>query len=126
VIQRAAANGRDTGEYCQGGAYVVSRRLLDAMAESGAFADPLVWRDLEICEDFRMGLHCGAAGLSIRDVSQSGPRFAIDPKCLAMSREELSRSPYSVIHSIRGSMEAEVRAFFRERRPARSMPAASM
>jgi hypothetical protein len=116
VLQEAAAHGNALGDYCQGGAYVVSRRLLDAMAAADRFADPMIWRDLHVGEDVMMGLQCQAAGLRLYDVSEDGPRFGIHPGCLPFSRQALAASGYSIVHSIRGRMEEEFRAFFRERR----------
>jgi hypothetical protein len=116
VLRRALAHGHPLGEYCQGGGYVVSRRLLDAMAAAGDFSCPARWRELDLGEDLMMALVCGAAGLRMYDVSGDGPRFAIAPGCVPLSRHELARSPYTLVHSIRGRLEHEFRRFFQERR----------
>jgi hypothetical protein len=118
LLRRAMARGYPLGEYCQGGGYVTSRRLIDAMAAADAWRRPLLWRRLNVGEDLMMAMHCAAAGLRMYDVSQTGPRFAIQPGCIALSRQELVTAGYSLIHSIKGQMEEEVRTFFRERRLA--------
>jgi hypothetical protein len=116
VIARASARGYELGEYCLGGGYVVSRRLLDGLAEAGAYEDPLIWRELPMSEDLMMSVQCGAVGLKLYDVSQEGPRFAIDTRTITHSLAELERSSYSIIHSIKGTSEERYRDFFRTRR----------
>jgi hypothetical protein len=124
TLERAVDRGYALGEYCQGGGYVVSRPLLDALAANGAYARQMAWRDLAVAEDLMIAMQCAAAGYRMYDVSDEGPRFAIDWRCPPLSRAALVREGYSVIHSIRGSLEDEFRAFFRDRRRGWPSPAA--
>jgi hypothetical protein len=121
MMARAMEQGYE-GKPCQGGGYVVSRSLLDALAHNGAFARPLLWRRLPVCEDHMMSMQCIAAGLKIYDVSQTGPRFAISPLCIPLFLKDLASSDYSIVHSIRGTMEDRIREFFRERRSTSLTP----
>jgi hypothetical protein len=112
--------GHRLGQYCQGGGYILTRSLLDALAGAGAFINPLVWRDLLVGEDLMFGLQCAAAGLSMHDVSGQDQIFAVAPGCLSLSRKQLVDMNCSVIHSIKGGLEAEVRDYFRLRRTERA------
>jgi hypothetical protein len=116
LLRRALEHGYSMGEFCQGGGYVVARRLMERMSDTGAWNEPVRWRGLNIGEDVMMAIQTKAVGLSLQDVSQSGPKFAVQTGCVALSRQELVQAGYSVVHSIRGSMEDEFRAFFRARR----------
>jgi hypothetical protein len=116
LIERAIANGHALGEYCQGGGYVVSRELLRRIAAEPLFADPVFMQDLFFGEDVIVSLACAALDLKMYDLSRQGEPFAIHPFCLPFSCEEIIRLGRSVVHSIKGSAEAQYRRYFRERR----------
>lgn len=116
ILSKAVTNGYALGQYCHGGGYVVSRKLLDRMAADNAFRNPLTWRNLRLGEDAMMALFCGAASLTMHDVSQVSTPFAVQLGCVPLSRHALVEMGVSVLHSIKGSMEFEFREFFRARR----------
>src|SRR5262249_52774206 len=45
-IAAAVAQGFDTSEFCQGGAQVITRLMIDRMAAAGYLDNPDVWMDL--------------------------------------------------------------------------------
>lgn len=116
LIQLAVSNGYTLGQYCQGGGYVVSRTLLDSLSKDPTFADPSPFGWLTIGEDVIVGLSCAAMGLKMYDLSKRGEPFAIQPFCLPFSCEELTLLERSIIHSIKGSSEAQYRQYFQRRR----------
>lgn len=116
LLRQAVQHGYRLGEYCQGGGYVVSRRMLDAIADAGAFADPLFWEQVNVGEDVMLAMQCGAVGLRLYDAPTEGVRFAIHPGRLPLSCADVVRARYSIVHSIKGPGAAEFREFFRQRR----------
>lgn len=119
IVNQVISRNAELGRYCQGGGYVVSRRFLDAMADGGYFGNPVRWKDLRIGEDIFISTCCAAVGLDICDSSGAGSAFAIHPGCLPLSCEEILALDRSIIHSLKGSNEAEFRAFFRQDRKSR-------
>jgi hypothetical protein len=116
VLVQAVERGYNLGSFCWGGCMVMSRPLLDALRASEAFRETLVWRDLALGDDMMISIYCQALGLKMYDVSQTGPQFAVQWGTLPLSCEELSRSKYSVIHSVKGCQEDAFRAYFRKQR----------
>jgi hypothetical protein len=119
VLARAVDRGYRTAEYVQGGGYVLTRRLIEAMARAGRFDDPFVWCELEIPEDVMMGIHCASEGLAMHDLSGPNQPFTVEGP-LPFTPVELAGMNTSVIHSIKGDTEAGFRRFFRARRPRRA------
>ncbi len=122
LIERAISNGCQLGQYCQGGGYVVSRELIERVATDPVLSAPAFLQRLNIGEDVIVGLSCAALGLKMYDLSKKKEPFAIHPFCLPFSCEELTRLGRSVIHSIKGSAEAEYRDYFREQRQSIKTP----
>jgi hypothetical protein len=116
LVELAQTHGYQLGEYCQGGSYVVTKAMIEALAASGYLRDPLTFVNLRVGEDVLMSVLCRAMGLLIYDLSSVDRIFAVQYTCLPFSCEELAASRHSIIHSIRGSAEDAVRQYFRDRR----------
>lgn len=113
VIENAAVRaGESIGEYCQGGAYLVTRPLLDAIAAAHYFDDVMAWSEFHVGEDVMMALLCQATGLRLIDMSGVGKPFCVQPGCLPLEPYQLRELRTSVVHSIKGSREREVRQVF--------------
>jgi hypothetical protein len=120
-IRRALQFNAVIGEYCQGGAYIVSRRLLDEMGNNGYFRSPTRWGKLKLGEDVFVSLCCVSLGLRLYDSSYKGSAFAIHPHCLPLTCEELIALDRSIIHSIKGNKEELFRDYFRTHRRAQTI-----
>jgi hypothetical protein len=118
-IAAARRHGYGYGEHCLGGAYAVPGRFLDRMAERGWFHDWRSWVPLDIGEDVCIGVYVRAVGLSCIDANRPGEPFGVEYRDLPLPPAELVEAGYAVIHSIKdqdGLTEAEIRAFFAQRR----------
>ena len=103
------------GAHCQGGAYVITRGLLDGLLTAGLLRKPHLWLDLEIGEDQMMGAFCCIAGLQVLDFSDEREVFGIQARGLAYSPGQLLDRGYGIIHSIKNDVshgESEIRVFF--------------
>jgi hypothetical protein len=126
-IRRALQSNAVIGEYCQGGAYIVSRRMLDEMENKGYLIKPTRWERLKLGEDVFVSLCCVSLGLRLYDSSCKGSAFAIHPQCLPLTCEEGIALDRSIIHSIKGSKEEPFRDYFRALRRAQTIrPHSSM
>ncbi|MDB5294058.1 MAG: hypothetical protein JWO31_41 [Phycisphaerales bacterium] len=120
-IARALANGYHFGEHVQGGAYGVSRELLNRMERWGYFDQRLIWADTEMSEDVMIGMYALAVGLGLAGLAATGEVFGVKHVGLPDTVERLVERGYSVIHSLKNDprlSEAEIRAFFKARRQA--------
>jgi hypothetical protein len=118
-IQAAVAQGLSFGEHCQGGAYAVSRRLLERMREARCFDEWPGWLHTAAGEDAMMAVYARALGMSLRGMVDDGQPFAVFHQGLAGTCAWLAESGYALIHSVKNdarATEAEIRAFFRARR----------
>jgi dTDP-4-amino-4,6-dideoxygalactose transaminase len=120
-VEEAVRYGYRTSEYCQGGAYAVSRPMIDRMAAAGYLAHPEAWVHLPVGEDMAMAMYAHAVGLRLDDFSRPGEPFGIQYKALPYTLDELVSYGYGLIHSVRNDAryaEQDIRAFFRTRAAA--------
>jgi len=125
-IERAIANGFDSGEYCQGGAYVMTPEMLSRMRLQGFLDEPEMWMSLPFGEDMIAAMYCRAVHLRIVDFSDTGQAFGIRYEGLPAAPADLILGRHSIIHSLRnhkGWTENGLRQFFRARRSAEVGPA---
>ena len=118
-IQAAVERGLSFGEHCQGGAYAVSRRLLDRMHATHSFDEWKGWLHTGAGEDAMMAVYARALGMSLRGMVDTGQPFAVFHQGLAGTCAWLADSGYALIHSVKNdarATEAEIRTFFRARR----------
>jgi hypothetical protein len=121
-LTRAVANGHVVADYCQGGAYAVSGRLLRRMADDGVFDRILPWLTLPFFgEDETMAMYCFALGMRLYDFSAEGEPFGLSSQGLAFTPGELVDRHHALIHSLKHHdpvVEAAHRDFFAARRGA--------
>jgi hypothetical protein len=117
-IDAAICDGYTTSEFCQGGAYVVTRSMLERMALAGYFRAPEAWLLLPFSEDRVMAMYARAVRLRMYDCSRPGEPFGLNFMGLAYPLETLVARQHSVIHSVKGDRrysEAAIRSFFSRR-----------
>jgi hypothetical protein len=118
-IAVAVDNGYPLGNYCQGGAYILTREMLERMKSCGYFEDPTLWRRVPIGEDVAISMYVYAVGLRLHSQSGAGGMFGIQWRGLPFGMNELVAREHSFIHSLKNeptTLEADIRAFFRGRR----------
>jgi len=104
-----------SGQHCQGGAYMISRRLVWRLSAIGFLETSTDWLDLTIGEDQMMGALCTLAGLKVVDYSCVGEVFGVQACGLPYSPSELITSGFSIIHSVKSDdqySEQSVRKYF--------------
>jgi hypothetical protein len=114
-VQAAIENGYATDEFCLGGAYAVSRRMIDTMADRGYCDEPTLWADLPVPEDMAIAMYCKATALRICDYSGYQEPFGLQYVALPYPLDELAARGHSIIHSIKNDprhTEAEIHAYF--------------
>jgi hypothetical protein len=124
-IGHAVANGYEYGEHCLGGGYALSRPMLDSMADAGYLDDPSVWMSIDLPEDVMMGIYTRAAGFEFQNFVNDRDVFGVRHVGLADTPEKLISRGFSVIHAVKNDQhfkEADLRAFFRARRPCDDGP----
>jgi hypothetical protein len=117
LLSRARANGYVWGAHCLGGAYAVGPTLL----RRTELLDWRPWVRTGLGEDVVVGLLATVAGLRIEGSVGPGETFGLAWQSLPLPPEQLLTNRYSVVHSVRDQQygsEAELRSFFRARRPA--------
>jgi hypothetical protein len=121
-VDEAVANGYDWFEYAQGGAYVITRELLDRLERRGVLDRAHAWIPMPVGEDVMMGMYARSAGLSVEDYSAPGEPFANHWRGLAYPATVLVQRGCSLVHSVRNDPEASqehIRDYFRARRSGR-------
>jgi hypothetical protein len=121
-MAQAAANGQRTADYCQGGAYAISAELIRRMKAASMLDDALLWLPLGLFgEDEVLTMYSFAAGLQLYDFSNDREPFGICWRGLPFEPAELLARGYALIHSVKQDdrhTEADIRAFFAQRRSA--------
>jgi hypothetical protein len=118
LIATAITQGYSTSEFCQGGAQVVTRLMMDRMADGGYMERPEIWMDLPFPGDQILPLHTRAVGLRLCSCSGRGEPFALQWHGLPYTLEELVNRRHSIIHCIKNDQrydESEIRQFFLKR-----------
>ncbi len=118
LVRRAEEHGYTRGDTCTGGAYFVSSSAVQSMLRNG-FLDLSVLRYSKLSEDSLMALLCCACGYGLSDLPEDSDVLAINWRGLPMPLEALVARNKKIVHPIKDSdtvNEADVRAYFRERR----------
>jgi len=119
IIRRALAHGYVLGQSVQGGAYAISARALNTLADQKLLDDPQLWVKTDLVEDVMMSMLVMAAGMQLHGFAANGEVFGVLHKGLADTPQRLLERGYAIIHSIRNDLrwsEAEIRAFFQQHR----------
>jgi hypothetical protein len=101
-VLEAIRQGYGWLEYCQGGGYAISWRLLTAMRSSGYLTHPSRLHNLPTGEDVLLSMYCRSLGFRVMDCSDSGQPFACAWRGLPYPAEVLLQRQHSVIHSLKG------------------------
>ena len=121
IIGKAVANGYVLGQSVQGGAYAISMRALHELASCRLLNDPFLWLNTDLVEDVMMSMLVRAAGMQLMGFAANGEVFGVLHKGLPDLPARLIERGYGIIHSIRNDSrfsEAEIRDFFRTKRPS--------
>lgn len=119
-LDEAIQRGFWWDEFCQGGAYVVSRAMVDRMANAGYIEMRDLWTNSHFGEDRAMGMYARAVGLRVRNFSGRGEVFGVHNPGLAAEPAELVNAGYALIHSVKNDRrftETTIRDYFRVRAP---------
>jgi hypothetical protein len=117
-ITDAIRNGYASDEYCQGGAMVIVRKMVDRMAAANYLAHAEEWQNIPVSDDRILPMYAHAVQMAITDKSRPGEPFGVQWRGLAYPPQELADVGYSLIHSVKNDAqysEVEIREFFRER-----------
>jgi hypothetical protein len=117
-IAAATTNGYVGGQFCEPGAFVLTKLMCDRMADSGYLSSENVWSELPFPENHVLEMYAWAVGLRTCDCSDPGQPFGLQVRGLPFTPEELVARGHSVIHSVRNDVrfsEDEIRQFFRRR-----------
>lgn len=118
----AMQNGYWENDYCQGGACVVSRAMLDRMTARDYLRGPDLWHGLPFPDDVVLAMYAYAVGLRVCDFSAPGEPFGVQHRGLPYPPVELIGRRHSLIHSVRNDRrfsEHAIRRFFQEQRSNR-------
>jgi hypothetical protein len=114
-IDVAIANGYATYEYCQGGACVVTRRMIDRLASGGFFARAREWEGLPFPDDYVLAMYARAVDLRLYDLSAPGEPFGVQARGLAYPPAELAARGHAIIHSVKNDSrwsEVDIRDYY--------------
>jgi hypothetical protein len=118
LVRRAEQHGYTRGDTCTGGAYFMSTNALHAIREQ-AYFDLEELRYSRLSEDSLMALLCCAAGYRLSDMPPDRDTLAINWRGLPMPPEALVSANKKIVHPVKDrdpAAEANVRAYFRQRR----------
>jgi hypothetical protein len=118
AVDTAVGNGYATHEYCQGGACVVSRVMIERMSRDKHLIDAHRWAGLPFQDDGVLAMYARAVGLSLYDYSNTGEPFGVQHVGLPYAPDVLVARGHSLIHSVKNDptySEADIRDFFRRR-----------
>jgi hypothetical protein len=122
-IAAARRNGYHYGEHVQGGAYAITREMLDRMERYGYLDERMIWADTEMSEDVMLGMYAFAVGLNMAGLAATGEVFGVKHVGLPDEPAQLLERGYSIIHSIKNDQrmsEADIREFYRQKRAGES------
>lgn len=120
-VAAAVAHGYASSEYCQGGAHVVTRLMVDRMARAGYFQHSDVWMDLPFFGSSVLPMYARAVGLQLYACVAAGQPFGVQYRGLPFTLEELVERGHGLIHSIKNDSrysEKQIREFFGKRAAA--------
>lgn len=118
LLLKALLNGYEMGENIFGGAYIVSELFLQKLREKNMLPDYGI-RKIYLEEDHIFGLLTKAADFELGDLESGNLPFGVSWRSLPTSPEELHQKGKKIIHSTKiykDLSEADIRAFFKEKR----------
>lgn len=114
-IQTAIGRGYRSTEYVHGGASIVTRSMIEAMAVLGYLDSPETWISLPIGDEPVMAMYARALGMDICDYSDEGEPFGIQYIGLPYTLETIRARQHCLIHSIKNDRrytEEQIRNYF--------------
>src|SRR5262249_27115810 len=118
-IREAERNGYRLGEYVQGGGHALSATLLRALSFHHLLDDPFLFFHSRIADDTAVTIMCYRVGLVAVDYNGPGEVFAVINNGIPESPEQLCKTGYAVVHSVKLDerwSEAEIRRTFADLR----------
>ncbi|MEM6394358.1 MAG: hypothetical protein AAF797_16450 [Planctomycetota bacterium] len=112
-IRLARRNGYQYGNQVQGGAYAVSRPLIERMHSAGLLDPVDLWDRFNISEDVMLSMYAYAAGLPPANADGPGELFSVRFRGLSAPIDRLVESGNALVHCIKNDPtlnEAEVLA----------------
>lgn len=120
-INTAVRHGYATYEYCQGGACVVTRMMLDRLATRNFLDHASDWDGLPFPDDYVLAMYARAVGLRLYDYSGLGEPFGVQAKGLAYPPHEFVARGHAIVHSVKNDTrysETDIREYFTQQRQA--------
>lgn len=121
LIRDACRQGYVFGEFCQGGAYFLSRDCVRRLAAHPELRQPRRFIGCDFTEDFFFAIVTRAVGLDIRYVDDTERFLNLKWKGLNRPPGDLVRDGYAIVHSVKAedpAKEEAEREVFRASRPA--------
>jgi hypothetical protein len=121
LVRRARANGYRDGHHVLAAAYAMRPELVARMAADGLLDDPFAWLTVPVVDDVMITVAAHALGLPHVHHEGPGTPFALRHVGLPEPPAELLDHGYAIVHCVKNDphlSEPEIRAFFRDRRPA--------
>jgi hypothetical protein len=114
-IKLARSKGYELGKYCQGGAYILSRKFLVEMRRYDFYRDSVSWSTFPFGEDMAISMYTHAIGLRMLCDDTCGAMFDVQWKGLPFAPDELLSRGSCFIHSLKNDEidESTLRAYFR-------------
>lgn len=125
-VADAIHGGFGDSAYCQGGACVIARLMIDRVTEAGYPTKADAWAALRVPDDVVLAMYARAVGLALGDCSGPGEPFGVQHRGLPYSPAELVARGHALIHSVKNDpvhSEAVIRQFFDTRAARATHPA---
>jgi hypothetical protein len=115
LLSAAMRNGYYSMQYCQGGAYAVSTKMLCELKARHHFEDCHPWKNVPVGEDVIMGMYTYSLGLRLLDRSEPNQPFGLHWRGLPFPPDQLSAEKYAIVHSLKNNeshTEEELAEYF--------------
>lgn len=126
MINDALRHNYACGEFCQGGAFFLSRTSVTALCASRYFQKEKKFCGCTFTEDFFFAIANRAAGFGIRYVKDEEHFLSLKWKGLYKPAEQFLAEGYSLIHSVKNDdapeKEEQMRELFRKHRRSTALP----
>ena len=110
LAKTALSNGYQFGEFVQGGGYALSGELIRRAEQADFVCDPLAFLPMYFSEDHLATLLCFGTNLAPGSFNAKGEVFGVCRAELFTSPEQLRSMNYSIIHSIKSTVEGKEQA----------------
>jgi hypothetical protein len=121
LVKRARRNGYGDGHHVLAAAFAIRPELVARMAADGILDDPFAWLTVPVVDDVMITVAAHALGMPHVHHEGPGTVFALRHVGLPEPPAALVEHGYAIVHCVKNDphlTEAEIRAFFRDRRPA--------